>query len=296
MLVHHQQATVVPSRLVILGASGFVGKAIVVEAERHSIPVLALGSAQVDLTQPQAVATLSGLLRPSDSVIFAAAIDNGNRSTSEDVVRNILMARHVAQAIGQTPVAHLTYLSSESIYGNRDGRISEATPAVPTSLYGAMHQMREVILTAEAGVPLAVLRLTGLYGADDTHNAYGPNRFIRQALSENTIQLFGQGEERRDHLHVGEAAAMIVQTAMLQSTGLLNIASGRSLSFFSIAQHIATITGAQISYAPRRQPILHRHVDPTERVMALPDIIPQPMETLLPQLCDEFAHGLRANV
>ena len=296
MLTHRQQTPVAPFRLVILGASGFVGKVLATEAQRQSIPILALGSAQVDLTQPQSVTKLAELLRPSDTVVFAAAIDNGSRSTSDDVVRNILMARHVAQALQQTPVAHLIYLSSESIYGNRAGRISEATPAVPTSLYGAMHQTREVILAAEAGVPLAILRLTGLYGAGDTHNAYGPNRFIRQALAEKTIPLFGGGEELRDHLHVRDAAAMIVQTALRQSTGLLNLASGRSISFLAIAQQIAAVTGAGITHAPRRQAILHRHVDPTERLIAFADLIPQPMETKLPLLCDEFSQAMRANV
>ena len=89
-----------------------------------------------------------------------------------------------------------------------------------------MHRTRELILAGEAKAPLAVLRLTAVYGADDTHNSYGPNRFVRQALKDGRISLFGDGEETRDHLYVDDAVALMLAVVSHASTGLLNLASG----------------------------------------------------------------------
>ena len=47
---------------------------------------------------------------------------------------------------------------------------------------------------------LAILRPTLIYGAGDPHNGYGPNRFRRLAATGKPIILFGEGEERRDHV------------------------------------------------------------------------------------------------
>ena len=58
-------------------------------------------------------------------------------------------------------------------------------------------------------LPLAFLRPTLIYGANDPHNGYGPNRFRRQAAKGETITLFGEGEEKRDHVPVDDVAALV---------------------------------------------------------------------------------------
>ena len=51
-------------------------------------------------------------------------------------------------------------------------------------------------------VPIVVLRPSPLYGVADPHNGYGPNRFSRLAAQGGEITLFGEGEEKRDHVFV----------------------------------------------------------------------------------------------
>jgi UDP-glucose 4-epimerase len=280
---------VMPSRVVILGASGFVGQALLRLCAAQKIPTLAPSSRELDLTQPDAAALLAAQLRPDDCVVFAAAIDRGNRSTPEDTIRSITMASTMAAALTATPVAHLIYLSSDAVYPASIALVREATSAAAATLYGSMHRTRELILAAHAPVPQAVLRLSALYGVGDTHNAYGPNRFVREALADGRITLFGQGEECRDHLWMEDAVAMILHVAAMRATGLLNIASGRSLSFASVAQIVANHTGAAIVHTHRRQPITHRHTDPTARLVACADIIPARIEIKIPEICGFLA-------
>jgi len=278
MLNHTHPRPTASHRLVILGASGFVGQAVAAQAVQEKINVLPLASRDLDLTAPESAEKLAQILTPRDSVIFAAAIDKGSASGSDIFLKNMAMARHVATALQQIKIQHLTYISSDSVYGFDRGLISEATPPSPTLLYGVMHRAREIILAAEMTAPFAVLRLTGIYGAGDTHNAYGPNRFMREAQEHGKITLFGEGEEMRDHLHVADAARLIVAAAQRASTGTLNLATGTSVSFRTLAEIIAAQTGARIEFAPRRQPITHRHYDITARLAAFPDFVPQALK------------------
>src|SRR5204863_9896338 len=150
--------------------------------------------------------------------------------------------------------------------------ISEQTPAAPTDLYGAMHCMRELMLAAEAKGPLAILRLTAIYGPGDTHNSYGPNRFLRQALREGRIALFGNGEETRDHLHVDDAVDLMLLVIGHASSGLLNLASGSSVSFRNAAELIAAAAPrpVEIAASARQHPVTHRHFDITNLLRAFP--------------------------
>ena len=65
-----------------------------------------------------------------------------------------------------------------------------------------MHLTREAILKDNFNKILCILRPTLIYGPGDTHNGYGPNRFINLALKNKSIPIFGNGEEKRDHIFV----------------------------------------------------------------------------------------------
>jgi nucleoside-diphosphate-sugar epimerase len=149
------------------------------------------------------------------------------------------------------------------------------------------------MLVAEAKAPLAILRLTAVYGAGDTHNSYGPNRFLRQALKDGRIPLFGNGEETRDHLHVDDAVDLVLKVVTHASTGLLNLAAGKSESFRDVAEMIAAMVPRPIEIAPsaRQNPVTHRHFDTTDLVRAFPDTRFKPLaeglSTMLASLRDE---------
>src|SRR5256885_1405531 len=90
---------------------------------------------------------------------------------------------------------------------------------------------RTVVIGASAFIgavkaPLAILRPTLLYGAEDPHNGYGPNRFRRLANAGADITLFGEGEERRDHVLIDDLAEIVLRVLKRRSTGTLNIATG----------------------------------------------------------------------
>jgi nucleoside-diphosphate-sugar epimerase len=279
MLTHGLSEPRKPGRVVVLGAGGFLGRHLCAALTAGGIPALALGSNDIDLADAAAGARLRERLTPADSVVFLSALTPDKGRDSATLMRNLAMARSVCEATRGANAAHLIYASSDAVYSFADETISEATPAVPADLYGAMHRTRELILGAEAQVPLAILRLTAIYGAGDTHNSYGPNRFIRQALADGRIPLFGGGEETRDHLYVDDAVALIVQALASRSTGLANLASGESVSFGDVARQVAALAGRPVEIQPsaRQNPATHRRFDIANLKRAFPNVALTPL-------------------
>lgn len=275
MLIHNTDQTSKPTRVVVIGAGGFVGGAVADLLDRHDVPVLRVGRAQVDLLAPDAADRLAALLRPGDSVVAASAIAPcKNRTMLQD---NVVLANAILEALDRVAPAHVVNISSDAVYGDLPVPLSETSAAAPGSLHGVMHLARELMfastLTAQ---PVAMLRPTLIYGAKDPHNGYGPNQFRRKARAGEDIVLFGEGEERRDHVFVGDVAELAVRTLFRRSSGILNLATGSVHSFREIAELVLAQTGASIAIkgSPRKGPMPHngyRPFDPAATFAAFPD-------------------------
>ena len=249
-------------RVVVVGAHGFIGKSVCEQLQSQGIPVEALGRSQVDLTQTGAGQTLSRLLQPGDTVVILSAITPDKGKTRLDFLNNLRIVMAVCEAFGQVPPAHVVYLSSDAVYSFDTPLINERSLAAPADLYGAMHRSRELLMES-LQVPLWVVRPTIIYGANDTHNSYGPNRFIRQALQDKCITLFGEGEETRSHIAVEDVASLLVRGIQKQQKGLTNAVTEPSYSFREIADLIAGLMPfpIKVQTQPRKTPITHRHFD-----------------------------------
>ena len=113
-----------------------------------------------------------------------------------------------------------------------------------------------------------------VYGAGDTHASYGPNRFFKTALQNKRIDLFGGGEELRDHVHVKDVATITKLCAFMKTTGLLNIATGRSSTFKEVARLVANQfqNKVDICESPRANAISYRCYDITNLLKAFPTL------------------------
>jgi UDP-glucose 4-epimerase len=142
-----------------------------------------------------------------------------------------------------------------------------------------MHIARERILAhtcQQAKVPMAIVRPCAIYGPSDTHNSYGPNRFLRSALNTGKISLFGAGPERRHHVYVEDVAELIRLCIAHASTGVINAVTGRAISFGEaaslISQMISAITGGNVAIEnlPGASTVTHRHFDTRALALAFP--------------------------
>ncbi len=283
MIKHLNSGQQGPRRVVILGSSGFVGKELSRTLGNCDLDVLGIASKDLDLCSTDSVGRLKALLRDTDALVFASALTPDKGKDARTMMKNLLMAEHVGNALEQAPCHHVVYISSDAVYDEAANPVREAGLCDSGGLYGHMHRGREIIMKtalAKARTPLLILRPTALYGAGDTHRGYGPNRFLRTALQDKQIALFGNGDEKRDHLHIDDFTRLIQACLMHRSEGLLNVASGTSVPFHEVASAVADIVGGdiEIKRSPQTNPVTHRHFDITELLRAFPDFRLTPLK------------------
>jgi nucleoside-diphosphate-sugar epimerase len=255
-----------PSRVVVLGATGFVGQDLVRHLNESQIETVPLSSADLDLTKPEASEELRRAVRETDTLVIVSAITPDKGKDAGTLMRNLTMIQHASVFLEETRCAHVAYISSDAVYADDANPVREDSCCDPSSFHGLMHLVRERMLSAaveKTGVPYVILRPCAIYGASDTHNSYGPNRFLRGGLKEHKIKLFGQGEEKRDHIYIKDLSRLAGLCLLHRSQGVLNVATGHSVSFFELAETIARLCGDQVEIegSPRANPVTHRHFD-----------------------------------
>ena len=274
MLKHNAPAKRNPERVVVMGAGGFIGASLVKALKASKIHFLALTSEKLNLFDSNASNRLADILNSGDTLIIISAI--APCKNNEMLFQNILMMKAVCEAIEKQQPKHLIYLSSDAVYADSPDPLTEISSAEPGSLHGIMHLSREIMLKQVCTVPMTVLRPSLIYGAEDTHNGYGPNQFLRLALAGKEITLFGEGEEQRDHVYIEDVVNILLLVILYCSEGVINVATGSVVSFREIAQMVSEYFNPNIiiNTIPRMGPMPHngyRPFDPSSCLTAFPE-------------------------
>lgn len=230
--------------VVLLGATGFLGKAIADRLATTGAKVHGFNSKTLNLTDPAALSVLDDLAGPNTTLIFASAVTPDKGRTVDALDANLKMVLNVGRYLEGHPFRKVVYVSSDAVYPMSDEVVSESSAVEPGDFYALAKYSGEVVLANVCGaakIPLVIVRPTGVYGAGDTHNSYGPNRFLTQIQNDKKLSMFGEGEDIRDHVYVDDVAAATVELAASDATGLFNLASGESRTFGSIVEQLQAL-------------------------------------------------------
>jgi UDP-glucose 4-epimerase len=267
-----------PRRVVILGASGYIGSAVAASLAREpNVAVLGHSSATLDLRSPQAVEGLEAVVGPDTTVLLVSALTPDRGQTIATFMTNLQMVANVARYLETHAVGRCVYVGSDAVYGFDVNPVTEATPVAPAGPYALAKYAGERLLEsvgAARGFPVASLRVTGVYGPGDPHSAYGPNAFARSIARDHTIRLFGQGEEERDHIYIDDLARLVASLTLSEETGVFNVATGESRTFGDIVEILRGLVPYElhVTSAPRKGPITHRRFDTTRLRRSVPDL------------------------
>jgi nucleoside-diphosphate-sugar epimerase len=290
-----------PRDVLILGNTGFIGRALQSHFATRGVDVSGFSSSTLDLRQRDSLDGLDGKLTTDSCLIVTSATAPGSAMTPIAFAENVAMIANLADYLGTHPAGLCVYLSSDALYPMQDDAVREDTATDASSFYPLSKYAAERLLDSAArksGTPLLVVRPTAVYGPGDTHNAYGPNRFARSFARERVVQLFGEGEETRDHIYIDDLARAIADLSLRGEGGLFNVATGTSVSFRTVAETLRRLADddCQIVTTPRRNPVTHRRFDVSRLRATLPDWRPTPLEagleaTLADARQTSTAHG-----
>ena len=277
--------------VVILGASGFIGKALhAAFAASGDAEVIGHSSQTVDLTRPETLGALDGCVGAHTTLVVAAGLTPDRGQNPRTLRDSVTMVSNLAGYLESRPPASCVYLGSDAVYGFDGQPVHEASPLELGGYYALGKYAGERILEfalAPRKVPFLVLRLTGVYGPGDPHASYGPNLFARTLANGRTVRLFGEGEEERDHVYVEDVARLLVRLVDAPAAGILNVATGESRRFSDIVKTIRGLVpyDFEVVNAPRRVAVTHRRFDIARLRAVVPDF----------EFTD-FTQGLRATL
>ncbi|SEP22042.1 UDP-glucose 4-epimerase [Salinihabitans flavidus] len=168
-----------------------------------------------------------------------------------------------AQAQGGVPVV---YASSAAVYGDRSGEVChESLPERPISPYGADKVSCEHHARAFwriHGLPSAGLRLFNVYGnGQDPTSPYSSvlAQFCRNKRLDRPNQIFGDGEQTRDFIHVLDVVQAFVAAMKrlrnIPESWVSNVCTGHSVSLLEVSRIIDVQFGGnrkEPRFAPAR--------------------------------------------
>jgi len=196
-------------------------------------------------------ADLDGLLGDVTHVFHLAAQAGVRKSWGRDfevyTEQNILATQVLLEASVRVPIERLVYASSSSVYGD-DVALPMREDAVPrpVSPYGVTKLAAEHLCHlyfANYGLPTVSLRYFTVYGPRQRPDM-GFHRFLRAALGDEAIALYGDGEQTRDFTFVSDAVEATIAAGLSGVPGrVYNIGGGSRVSVNHVIALVGRITG-----------------------------------------------------
>jgi len=199
-------------KILVIGGSGFLGSHVADQLSElgHDVTVYDrtespyLRDDQNMITGDLSFESINDAMHNMDIVFHFAAIADiheSNKDPYSTVNANVLGAVNVFEAARTHKISKLLYASSMYVYSDSGG------------FYRATKQAAETLLKAyfeKYNLPYTVLRYGSLYGPR-SQPWNGLNKYITEIMKTDQITYRGNGEERREYIHIVDAARITAQ-------------------------------------------------------------------------------------
>jgi len=150
------------------------------------------------------------------------------------------------------PAARLLFASSRLVYGPITAiPVREDHPTSPLSLYAIHKLLGEKYLgyyAHEFGIHGTAVRIPNPYGPRQQmkHSKYSiVGWFIRQALEDKTITVFGDGRQERDYIYIDDIVDALLRLPLSATVGeVYNIGSHERVRFVDMVDAIIRAAGS----------------------------------------------------
>lgn len=249
-------------RVLVTGGSGFIGRHVVgcLRAAGHDVVVADL-TAFPDPSVRTVVGDLcehvvcdAAVTAETDAVIHLAAFTSvlGSIEQPAEVHRtNVEMTAGLLEAARRCGVATMVLASTNAVIGDV-GRstITEGLPTAPLTPYGGTKAAAEMLLSGYAGsyaIRCPVVRLTNVYGPGMAHKDSFVPRLMRAAASGGEVEVYGDGEQRRDLVFVEDVARAFTRAVETWPSGPVIVGGSRSYTVNDIVRTAREATGQAIA-------------------------------------------------
>jgi dTDP-4-dehydrorhamnose reductase len=227
-------------RLLITGATGMFAQDLLAAADAGGIEYTALSRAQLDVTNPAAVASAIGETAP-DVVVNCAAwsdVDGAESRESEARAINGDGPGHVAAAAAAAG-AWTIHISSDYVFdGSKREPYVESDLTAPLSAYGRSKLAGEHAVAQAAPHDHTIIRSSWMFGAG---GRCFPATILELASERDVIDVVD--DQIGCPTFTAHLAEAILKVANTRPAGLLHVAGGGQCSWFALARAIVASAG-----------------------------------------------------
>ena len=200
-----------------------IGEVFDLDADHHADDwSMRLSLLEGDILNAQSVmAAVTG----ADIVIHLAANTGVGPSVEDpmsDCRTNVLGTLNLLESARASHVGRFVFASSGAPLGAQTPPLHEEMAPHPASPYGASKLAGEGYCSAYFhcfGLETVVLRFGNVYGEGSGHKQSVVAKFIKQALAGEDLEIFGDGSQTRDFIHISDLVAAIAKAGRVSGVG-----------------------------------------------------------------------------
>jgi len=246
------------TRVLVTGGSGFIGRHVVhalladgrdvVVADRHEHPDLRTVVGELEDPEVRERAVVDDV----DAIVHLAAETSvlGSVEHPARVHRvNVDATAALLELARQRGVEAFVLASTNAVVGAYDGTFTEGVPLAPLTPYGATKAAAEMLMSGYAGaygLRAPALRLTNVYGPGMREKDSFVPRLLKAAARDTGVQVYGDGLQRRDLVHVEDVARAFVMAVDDWPSGPTIVGSGTSVTVLDMLEAARAATGRAI--------------------------------------------------
>jgi UDP-glucose 4-epimerase len=244
----------VSAKVLITGASGFVGGHLCRDLSKKGVHVVALSrqwyndnltceQILLDLTDQLNVSDFIRSLKPDYIVHLAAVRPSEYRVAYE---QNLLSSMNLIEACQHVPtLKRFIFLGSCEEYGQQPPPFEENNRAIPVSAYALSKLAVTQLLQAVAdthGFPGVIIRPSVVYGPGQSTTMFLPSMIQSLVLGQRFAMT--EGEQTRDYLYISDLVNAIVNALFSDERingEIINVSSGIPIRICDLARMTASL-------------------------------------------------------
>lgn len=216
-------------------------------------------------------------------VVVHLAANTGVASSVQDPRRdclvNVVGTLNCLEAARHEGVGRFVFASSGAPVGEVEPPVHEEKAPRPVSPYGASKLAGEGYCSAYArsfGLETVALRFGNVYGPYSDRKSSVVAAFIRRALAGEPLEIYGDGSQTRDFIHVDDLVRAICQAADAPDIGgeIFHIATAQETTVTELAEGLVRVLthygfgGVQLRNGPPRTGDVRRNFADSSKAAA----------------------------